>query len=62
MDAQELLNRLQSRKDAILVSLAPNLQAEYGELQTAIRLVKMAMNAVPSPNETMMQNDGAGIS
>ena len=45
MDAQELLNRLQSRRQAILVSLAPNLQREYVELQTVIRHVKRVMSA-----------------
>lgn len=57
MDAQELLNRLQSRKQAILVSLPPNLQSEYEELQTVIRYVKRAINAIPPTNGAISQND-----
>ncbi len=56
VDAQEILHRLQCGKQAILVSLAPNLQTEYEELQTAIHHVKRVINAASSANGAISQD------
>jgi len=61
VDAQELLDRLQSRKKAILMSLTPNLQTEYEELKTVIRHVKAVIDSVQSANGASSLDAGVHV-